>query len=626
VIAVCGIGGILHGDAAQEAEAAPLEAMNAAFAHRGPDDSGLWRFGPAGLAHRRLSILDPSPAGHQPMLSEDGKYVVVYNGEIYNFQELRMELEQHGCSFRTQCDTEVLLAACRFWGDQALERFNGIFAFALYDIERKRLLLARDRLGVKPLYYTRRHGTLAFASELDALARAGFVESRVNPAALDAYFTWLYIPAPDTIYAQVHKLRPGEKLVFQNGQMFRERYWRVHYAVDSKWTLGSAAEAYRSLLSDAIRLQRISDVPVGAFLSGGVDSSAVVGVLSRLCEFPVKTFSIGFEDAHANELDYARMAARHFHTEHTEAMLHPDMVETVPSLVRHFGEPFADSSALPMWFVSQVARRAVTVALSGDGGDELFAGYTWTHMNRAVARYRRVPAPLRQLIHTALRLLPPTPRTGKLRRFSEDSFLSPQESFLRRLSCFGPEARAALYTPELGEALAESAVDRFQEHRDEAEDLSDDDWMLYQDTVMYLPDDILTKVDRMSMAHGLEARVPLLDHRLVEFAATVPFGLKYDGRTSKRMVKHALRDLLPAPLLRQRKQGFSIPIQGWFREDLRGHFEEAVLGPDARCSRYLRQEAIRTLFRQHGSGREHYGHHLWALLVFEHWLRQAERP
>jgi len=619
---VCGICGLAHGDPSLRVDLDAVEAMNAALAHRGPDDAGLWDGGHVGLAMRRLCILDVE-GGHQPMTNEDGSVVVVFNGEVYNFQELRGELEAKGHVFRTRSDTEVIAHAYEAYGDAALERFNGMFALAVYDVKQDRLLLARDRLGIKPLFYCERNGTLAFASELDALVRSRLVRGTLNAAALDAYFTFLYVPAPDTVFEDAKKLRPGEKLVFESGRITRDRYWRPRFAPDPSWTLDNAADRYTELLTDSVRLRRISDVPLGAFLSGGMDSSTVVGLLSLLSDGPVKTFTIGFDDVHADEMGYARIAAEHFGTDHTETILEPSMVDVAPRLAGHFGEPFADSSAVPTWLVSQVARDAVTVALSGDGGDELFAGYTWTHRNRHVARYRAVPEPLRRLIDTALCLGPATPGWAKLKRFSEDSFLDHRAGFRRRETCFSAAMRQRLYQPGLAARLSADAADRFEEHAAAGPDDADD-WMLHQDTVMYLPDDILTKVDRMSMAHGLEARVPLLDHRLVEFAATVPFHLKLRGRTSKRLAKHAVRDLLPPELLVQRKHGFAIPIQRWFREELRGHFREAMLSEDARSAPYVDPMYAASLLDAHAARREDYGHHLWALLTFEHWLRYTE--
>jgi asparagine synthase (glutamine-hydrolysing) len=620
---MCGICGVAHGDPGTAVDATALERMAKALEHRGPDDAGSWLHGNTGLSMRRLKVLDLE-GGHQPMLSESGRIALVFNGEIYNFRELRAELEKSGRRFRTNSDTEVLLQAYEVYGDEMLQKLNGMFAFALYDADRDRLLLARDRLGIKPLFYSFQDGTLIFASELDALLRSGIRAGPVHAGALDAYFTFLYIPAPDSIFANVRKLLPGEKLVFQKGRVTQERYWRVEFAPDGSWTLDSAAERYLELMSDAVRLQSVSDVPLGAFLSGGLDSSTVVGLLSRSSSQPVKTFSIGFETAAADELAYARIAARHFGTDHTEEVLRPDMVGVAGELTRHFGEPFGDSSAVPTWLVSRLARRQVTVALSGDGGDELFAGYRWTYLGKSVDRYRRLPAALRSLIGTALRWGPDSPMLARLRRFNGDSFLEPHQGLRRRETCFPAELCASLYTPQLRERVSACAVDRFQEHADDAGEISDDDRMLYQDLVMYLPDDILTKVDRMSMANSLEARVPVLDHRIVEFAATVPFHLKFQGGQSKRLVKRAVESLLPARLRAQRKRGFAMPVNQWFRSGLGGHFEEAVLGADARCRSFLEPAVVQALLDAHRAGRDNHGYHLWAILMFEHWLRYME--
>jgi asparagine synthase (glutamine-hydrolysing) len=620
---MCGICGLMRGDPGERVDEETLEAMNRALAHRGPDDAGTWFGGPVGLAMRRLSVIDLFN-GHQPMANHDGSLVVVFNGEIYNFKDIRADLERRGHVFRTQSDTEVILRGYEQFGDDIMQQLNGMFAFAVYDGKRERLLLARDRIGIKPLFYALHRGGLAFSSELDSLLRSGFVNGRLNPEALDAYFTYLYIPAPDTVFEGVQQLRPGEKLVFHKGEATTERYWSVQFQTTRSWTLDSAAEAYMQLLEDAVRLQRVSDVPLGAFLSGGVDSTSVVGMLSLMSPGALRTFTIGFDDAHGDELEYARIAAKHFGTDHTEEIMRPELVEMASDLVRHFGQPFADSSAIPTWLVSKLARSQVTVALSGDGGDELFAGYTWAHMTRRVGKYSRLPILLRLAVDTALRVLPRTPRVEKLRRFSNDSFLPPLERFRRRLTCLGAPERHALYAPEFAKRVGTRAVDRFQDHADAAGSISDDDLMLHQDLHMYLPDDILTKVDRMSMAHGLEARVPILDHRIVEFAATVPFALKLKGRTSKRVVKRGLASLVPPELLKQRKRGFAIPIQRWFREDLHGHFQEAALARDARNGQYLNSQAIRALFQTHIDGKADNGHALWAILMFEHWLRYVD--
>ncbi len=620
---MCGICGFAYAGNEKDMDKHTLRLMNAALEHRGPDDQGEWFGQNAALAMRRLSILDIEH-GHQPMTNEDGSIVVVFNGEIYNFSDIKTQLIKLGHTFKTNCDTEVIVHAYEQYGDDALSYFNGMFAFALYDIKRRRLLLARDRLGIKPLFYTFRNGTLAFASELDSLYRSGTVRPDIDPCALDAFFTFLYIPAPDTIFSDAKRLRPGEKLVFENGSVKTERYWKLEFAPTTTWSLDRAADEYLALLTDSVRLRMISDVPLGAFLSGGIDSSSVTGILSMMNTAQTRTFTIGFDDTDANEMEYARIAAEAFGTDHTEEIMKPDAVELAASLVRHFGEPFADSSAIPTYLVSKLARQSVTVALSGDGGDELFAGYTWLHMNRKVGAYRKLPAPLRQVVNTALKIAPGSPKLAKIQRFSRDSFLPPEQSFRRRQTCFDDELRASLYQEGFAKQVSACAVDRFEEHMSSVAHLSDDDRMLYQDTHMYLPDDILTKVDRMSMANSLEARVPLLDHRIVEFAASVPFSLKLKGNTSKLLVKRAVGDILPPELLKQRKQGFAIPIQRWFREDLRPHFEDTVLGEKSRCAAFIRPEVLRTMMEQHVLNKENYGHHLWTALILEHWLRYID--
>ncbi|HRK36120.1 MAG TPA: asparagine synthase (glutamine-hydrolyzing), partial [Candidatus Hydrogenedentes bacterium] len=592
---MCGISGTAYAERTRHADRTRLRAMNKALQHRGPDDTGIWFGGHVALAMRRLSVIDLF-RGKQPFMNEEGSIVLVYNGEIYNYRELRHDLEKRGHIFRTLSDTEVVLRAYEEHGDDALLRFNGMFAFALYDARHDRLLIARDRAGIKPLYYAYQDGALIFASELDAILRSGLVRGALNPSAIEAYFSFLYIPAPDTIFRDVKKLLPAHKLVFQRGSLKIEPYWSLELKPDPSWTIGSAAERYTELLSDAVKSQCVSEVPLGAFLSGGIDSSSVVAMMHVTSNAPVKTFTIGFDDAHANELQYARIAAEHFETDHTEEILKPDMVDTAPYLARFFGEPFADSSALPMWLVSQVARREVTVALSGDGGDELFGGYSWLHMTRNVQRYQALPQSLRRIIDAGLHVMPKSARFAKLRRFSSDSFLTPMEIFRRRETTLERALRNALYGPELAQKIAEEGIDRYQEQLDRGSGLPPVQQMLRQDFSVYLPDDILTKVDRMSMAHSLEARVPLLDNGIIDFAASLPFSMKLRGRVSKYIVKKAIGPIMPPQLMRQRKQGFSIPLHRWFRNELREHFLETVLSHESRNSALLNRRAIRAIY------------------------------
>lgn len=609
---------MIRGDARRDAAHEAVDRMSAGIVHRGPDDSGTFLKGPCILAARRLSVIDVEH-GHQPMASADERYALAFNGEIYNAPALREELQQRGHTFRTRCDTEVLLAACIEWGDAAAERLNGMFAFAFYDAEQARLLLVRDRMGIKPLYVVEREGDLYFASELDALLRAGVVSGAIDAASLDAYFTYLYVPGPETIFQEVTQVNPGEQFVWQAGRATRRSYWRPEYTVDDAWSLDTAAEEYMDLLCDSVRLQRVSDVPLGAFLSGGMDSASVVAALAEAG--PVETFTIGFRDPAADERAYAEAVADRFGTRHTSEVMEPDLVDLLPRLVPHFGQPFADSSAVPTYLVSKLARESVTVALSGDGGDELFAGYTWLHMTYRARAGRRVPAPLRRLAGTVAAMGETSPVMGKIQRFVHDTFASEIEVFRRRQTCFGAEERARLYNMGPTRAIQRAARDRFQGHWDEAEGISDDDRMLRQDLRMYLPDDVLTKVDRMSMAASLEVRVPLLDHRIVEFASTLPFALKYDGGVSKRVAKHAFRNILPEVVLKQRKRGFSIPVDQWFRGPLRAYFKEAVLATDSEVRAWLDPLEIGRLWEAHQTGRRNYGHRLWCLLAFELWLR-----
>ena len=621
---MCGVCGVMqiHGKPLAHREA--LDRMNAALAHRGPDDAGAWHNDRVGLAMRRLQIIDIE-GSRQPMSNEDGAIIVVFNGEIYNFQELRKELQNAGHTFRSAGDTEVLVHAYEAYGDAMLERLNGMFAFAIYDQRARRLLLARDRLGIKPLFYTFQHDTLIFASELSALMRSGLVADTIRPQSLDAYFEFLYVPAPDTIYENVYKLCPGESIVVEDGTWHLHRYWEPTFAPEPQWTLHTAAERFRELLDDAVRLQSISDVPLGAFLSGGMDSTTVVAALARAGNKPLKTFTVGFEDAEADELRFARRAAECFGTEHTEIVLSPDWIDILPQALAHFGEPFADSSALPTWLVSKVARQDVTVALSGDGGDELFAGYTWLHRTRKIVQWQSLPQPLRHIARAAVGALPRNPFGEKLRRFAADLSRPPHEIFRRRSSCFNAEQRMALFQPDVMNTFAAPVVDRFEEHALRGQALDGDHWMLHQDTAMYLPDDVLTKVDRMSMAHSLEVRVPLLDHRIVEFAGSLPFHLKFHGGVSKRVMKEAMRDMLPSSLLVQRKRGFAIPIHRWFRGLLREHVEDVLLCDGAQCHAWIRPDYARALLAEHVDGRENHGHRLWALLALEYWLRGTAR-
>lgn len=615
---MAGICGIAHKDRQRPVDAGVLSEMNVAMAHRGPDDSGVWHGDHVALGACRLSVVDLF-RGQQLMTNEEKNLVVAFDGRIYNFKQLRAELEGRGHIFTSLSDTEVILRAYQEHGDRCLEYLNGMFAFALYDKPQDRLLIARDRLGIKPLFYVEDGETFAFASELGALLRTGLITGRINPAALDAYFAFLYVPSPDTIFENVHKVRPGEKVVFHNGGIAKETYWRLACQPQDSWRLDAAAEEYFALLADSVKLQSVSDVPLGALLSGGLDSSSVVGLLSQRVGAPVRTFTIAFDETHMKPLRRAKRVALHFGTNHTEKILHPDVVALAGQLPSYFGEPFGDPAAVLIWLAAELAHSQVTVALSGDGGDELFAGPVG-----APAASGRLAAPLRSLAETVLRLSPQSERLAKLGLrgpyFSIDSW----DALRRARTCFEAELRAQLYAPDIRETVAQCAMDRFQEHIDEVGDLSVTEGALAHDTAMRLPDGVLTRLDRMSMAHSVETRAPLLDHRLVEFAAKLPFSLKEKGRSGKLVPKHALRHLLPSGLLHAPQGNFTLPVERWFRRELRSHFEETVLGPGARNGRFLDQKTVRQLRDAHVQGKCDYSRQLWALLAFEHWLRYIE--
>jgi asparagine synthase (glutamine-hydrolysing) len=614
---MCGFAGVVYEDHERPVDSAMLDRTGALLTHRGPDDSGTWQGPGAGMVHRRLSILDLSAAGHQPFSVADERYVLAYNGEVYNFREIRHDLEAAGHRFHTTCDTEVVAQALAQWGPSALERFNGMFALAFYDTTSRSLLLARDRLGIKPLFYSVQPEGVYYASELRALKHGFELPVAVSRAALDAYFTYLYIPAPETVYEGVQQVTPATVIQWGGGACETRRYWEPTWRPTAKVTLPEAAEAVRHHVEESVRLRRLSDVPLGAFLSGGVDSTAVVATLASQSTEPVRTYTIGFDDAQADELAFARVAADRFGTDHTEAILKPDMIELLPKIQRHFGQPFADSSALPMWLVSQIARETVTVALSGDGGDELFAGYTWAHMHHRVNQYRRIAPSVRMTIDALLKIFPGRPFFNRVRRFSGDSFVSDVEGFRRRQTCLDAGRRERLLNCE------GRAPDRFGDWAKLADQLSPDERMLFIDLQHYLPNDILTKVDGMSMAHGLEARVPLLDHHLVAYAGTLPFDLKYRGGVSKRVLKTAFREDFPPQLMQQRKQGFSLPIHRWFREGLGDHFQERVLGANAPVRDWIHAGEAEALLNAHKAGRENWGHALWAILSLAVWLEDA---
>ena len=627
---MCGIAGKVNLDG-RPVDTGRLAAMARALAHRGPDDEGVYADGPVGLAHRRLSIVDLSPAGHQPMSDADGRLWVTFNGEIYNFQELRAELQARGYRFRSRTDTEVLLYLYAEYGVECLSKLRGFFAFALWDAPRRRLFAARDRLGKKPFYYYHDGRTFTFASEAKGLLQDPEVTPRPDLTAIHHYLTYQYVPSPWSAFAGVRKLPPAHYLVLEGGALRVARYWELDYRRKLRLSEAEAAEALLEHLREAVRLRLISDVPLGAFLSGGVDSSAVVALMSQVSGAPVKTFSIGFEEAEYNELAYARLVARRFGTEHQEFIVKPEVVEVLPRLVWHYNEPFADSSAIPTYYLARMTRQSVTVALNGDAGDENFAGYERYLAVRLAHQYDRLPAVLRRGLLGALRgVLPRRPRgwLGKGHRFLDALARDPGRRYCYWIAHFNREDKEQLYTPEFkaqvnGVDAEDWVIKLFNASK--APDIVDA--ILDVDVRSYLPDDLLVKVDVATMAHSLEARSPLLDHVLMEFVASLPAHFKLRRWTKKYIFKKALEGLLPAEVLHRPKMGFGVPIDHWFRHELKAMAGDVLLSATARQRGYFNPDFVRRMIDEHAAGTRRWHPQLWNLLLLELWHRMfIDRP
>jgi len=622
---MCGITGVVG---SLRTDRSTLQRMNDTLRHRGPDGEGAYWSDDAGLAMRRLAIIDVA-GGDQPIYNEDGRVCVVYNGEIYNFLELRHELEGRGHRFATQSDTEVIVHAYEEYGVECVERLWGMFALAVWDSRQQVLLLARDRLGKKPLvYYADPHGGLAFASELQALLAHPSVPREVDPRAIDDYLTYLYVPAPTTAYRNVRKLPPGHRLVWHNGTSTVEPYWRVRFADKRRITEADAVDEFGTLLRDAVRRRMIADVPLGAFLSGGMDSSSVVAEMAELSTTPVKTFSIGFGERDFDELRYARQVAERFGTEHHELVVEPRAAEILPTLVRHYGEPYGDSSAIPTFYVAQLTRQHVTVALNGDGGDELLAGYERHWAARVAARYDTIPRFVRHgLIRPLIPLVPePRQRRAFLRRakrFMTAAHLPVLDRYLHWVGAYTPSQKLALYSPDFVDLLGGNDSGHWlREALAPEPHLDPVDAVLRGDTLLYLPQDCLVKADIATMANSLEARSPLLDHRLVEFCAALPSSYKLRGRTSKWLLRRLMRERLPEDILTRPKMGFGVPVGEWLRGELRPLLEDALLSSRSLGRGYFRAPAVRALVDDHVSRRADRTSHIWGLLMLELWFRE----
>ena len=628
VAQVCGIAGVVDLGGLFEPDAAAVGRMTAALHHRGPDDSGSFVDAHAGLGHARLSIIDLA-TGHQPMCNEDESVWIVFNGEIYNFPDLHASLTARGHRFRSRCDTEAIVHLYEDHGERCVDHLRGMFAFAIWDQKRRRLLLARDRIGIKPLYYRHDGTRLLFGSEIKAILEAPGVPRRIDPEALQDYLTYLWVPGPKSMFEGISKLLAGHTATFDEHGLKVRQYWDLHVPEPLRDGEDALREQFLERLEESVRCHLLSDVPLGAFLSGGIDSGAVVAMMARQGSRPVVTNSIGFEEAAFNELEYADAVARRFGTEHHREVVRPDAVDLVGRLAWHYDEPFADSSMIPTYCVSRMARGNVTVALSGDGGDENMAGYRKYKLHHRERGVRRLfPAAVRRGVFRPLsRLYPkadwlPRPLRAKstLRNLAagdaEAIYLSraahdPEMS----LSLIRPEARAVGYDPF-------TLIDDFHRRSDAPDALSRE---LYVDIKTYLVDDILVKVDRASMAVGLEVRVPILDHEFMEFAAAIPSGLKLRGGSGKYLFKEAVRPILGAEVVDRPKMGFSVPLGDWFRGPLRAMTEDTLFAPDSFIRSVLDTGVVHRMWRAHQAGLGRMESMIWAVFMLEQWGRNFLR-
>ena len=627
---MCGISGIFNLDG-QPVDGDLLRRMNDTMVHRGPDGCGLYVEGSVGLGHRRLSIIDLH-TGDQPMATPEGDVQVVFNGEIYNFLDIKAELEKRGHVFRTRSDTETLLHGYREWGENFVEYLRGMFAIALWDARLKKLLLVRDRLGKKPLYYHFDGQRLMFGSEMKALLADDSIPRDLDVRALDAYLSFGYVPSPLSIFKAIRKLPPAHLAICRGETLELRSYWDLDMQrCGEDVPEQQAVEELRKVFDEAVRLRMISDVPLGAFLSGGVDSSAVVASMSGMSDTPVQTAAIGFSEKRFNELEYAQVVAERYHTNHSEFVVEPDALGILDRIVWHFDEPFADSSAIPTWYVSQMARQKVTVALSGDGGDETFAGYVQRYaMNRFENDWRtRLPGVLRRGALGPLSVLYPRadflPRPLRLKSFLTNLSLPVERAYFREMSFyFKPEAKARLLRPEVAESMrgaAEDYLGRFFANNSNPDVTSR---VQYVDIKSYLPEDILVKVDRMSMAHSLEVRAPILDHKVMEFAARLPSRLKLCGNEGKYVFKKMNETRLPHDILYRKKQGFCVPLASWLRGGLKDKAYEALFGREADLGVYCNMNHVRDLWHRHQGGREDNATPLWGLVMLGLWRKMMK--
>ena len=623
---MCGIVGIIRNDG-KPIDEQLLSRMCDAIRHRGPDENGFYVNGPTGLAMQRLAIIDLK-GGQQPIHNEDRSTWIVFNGEIYNYLELRAKLEKLGHTFYTNSDTEAIVHAYDEFGVDCPKHLRGMFAFAIWNERTQELFLARDRVGKKPLLYAHVKGGLIFGSEFSALLLHPDVSREIQPEALDYYLSFMCIPAPLTAYKAIRKLEPGHWLRWRKGEIETARYWQPDFTKKLDISEEEAGERTVEILRDAVRVRLMSEVPLGAFLSGGIDSSAVVALMSQESSERVKTFSIGFEEQDFSELHHARRIAEHVGADHHEFIVRPDAVEVLPILVEHYGEPYADSSAVPTYYVARETRKHVTVALNGDGGDESFAGYERYIAMGLTEKYRRVPSFLREsVIKETVNLIPSSPakrsRVKSAKRLLEAVSLPRVDRYAHWVSVFNEQTKQPLYSEDFKQQThSVNPNGLLAEWFKRANGIGILDAMLLTDQMTYLPNDLLVKVDIATMAVSLEARSPFLDHHVIEFAASLPQELKLRRLTSKYLLKKVLRKLLPSENLNRRKMGFGVPIGHWFRGKMQPFLREVVLSEKALRRGLFKPETVRQLIELHTRGERDYSHQLWTLLMLELWFNR----
>jgi asparagine synthase (glutamine-hydrolysing) len=623
---MCGICGKVYFDRERAVTECELLRMAYTLLHRGPDGEGAWTEGNIGLAHRRLAIIDLRATANQPMSNEDGTIWITFNGEIYNFRELRAELAARGHLFRTHSDTEVIIHAYEEYGRDCLDRLRGMFAFALWDGRARSLFLARDRVGKKPLFYFVGRDRFLFASEIKALFADPAVPVEPDPIALDHFLALGYIPAPLTAFRGIRKLPAAHWLELCDGRMTMGRYWKLRYTPKRQMDMQDAMAELQWHIAEAVRLRLVSDVPLGAFLSGGIDSSAVIAYMAQATQQPVRTFSVGFEDTAFDERRFARLVAERYGTDHTELLVKAPVVDILPRLVWHYDEPFGDASAVPSYAIAALTRQHVTVALNGDGGDENFAGYDRYITDRLVRYGDAIPLGLRRQCAALMHRFPESWRQHqplrKLGRIAAVMAQTPERRYARWAGHFPLDQRRSCYTEAFRSAVDESDPEGLFVGIFAQSDARDGtDAALDADVNLYLADDLLVKMDRATMAHSLEARSPFLDHVLMEFVASLPPRMKLAGTHKKRILKAALRGLVPDVILDRPKMGFCAPLSRWFRDELREMSHDILLSPRAIQRGYFQPQAVAALLQAHCSGREEHAEQLWDLLGLELWHR-----